>query len=255
MNPLAIQPSGMYPLIAYPPLLYNHPGPHIVQPWVPVYSQSVVPASFSVLPQQVLPIGSQPPQTAGYVQQQTRPSAESMPSPRRTIFHTRLTKEEVGRYRPQYRPGWWYLDDAQWYSLSVDNRNSYNKIGLIMETELGQRHTGDDACSRCDEQGWECWGFTRIAVWNVVPHASLRYSRCRGIGKQMQKCSRMNIGRDNYKPEGANQPRIGGRPRGGYRRRSRVAPRNIARRENRDSEARPEVESAGDEESSGDSEA
>ncbi|KAF2222520.1 hypothetical protein BDZ85DRAFT_282578 [Elsinoe ampelina] len=198
MNSLAQQPIQTHSLIQNPPLPYNHPASQIVQPWAPAYSQIFVPASFSVLPQQGLLTGSQPPDIAGWVQRQILPPAESMPGSRLAMPYSRLTAEEVNRYRPQYAPGWWYMTDVQWFAHTVSIRNNYSRIGLIMETELGKRYTGNEACSNCNEKGWECWSFTPTAVRRIVTNARLRYAHCRGVGNQRVECTRMDICRREF---------------------------------------------------------
>jgi hypothetical protein len=58
---------------------------------------------------------------------------------------------------------WWYrtTEDLEAMERQDPNRRkNFHHIGRIMETELGQRHDGDDRCPAYIRMGYECWTYT-----------------------------------------------------------------------------------------------
>ncbi|KAE9362700.1 hypothetical protein N431DRAFT_433686 [Stipitochalara longipes BDJ] len=106
-----------------------------------------------------------------------------------------------GPYLPTVVGKWWYRTAEQLEELDRNNhskRKNWNHIGRIMETDLGQRHEGDDRCARCIENGYECWTYTLEAEQQILQPGS-RCVRCRvASGSESSHCrhSKSRIHRD-----------------------------------------------------------
>jgi hypothetical protein len=79
---------------------------------------------------------------------------------------------EVGR--------WWYISEAAYEKMPHNEQLIADDIGRIMESDLGQKLEGDNACSECQVEGYECWVYSP----EVFKEGELRYSgfacaRCR----------------------------------------------------------------------------
>jgi hypothetical protein len=59
---------------------------------------------------------------------------------------------EVGR--------WWYTSEAEYAKMSPKQQQIRDDIGRIMESDLGRRLEGYNACSHCHEGGYECWVYS-----------------------------------------------------------------------------------------------
>jgi hypothetical protein len=59
---------------------------------------------------------------------------------------------EVGR--------WWYTSEALYAKLSPEEQKISDDTGRIMESNLGRKLEGYNACSYCQENGFECWVYT-----------------------------------------------------------------------------------------------
>lgn len=61
---------------------------------------------------------------------------------------------------------------GKWWSDSVTNaqdgrRNELNNayhVARIMETEAGEQFFGEDRCTNCQKEDWECWAYSQSAA-------------------------------------------------------------------------------------------
>lgn len=71
---------------------------------------------------------------------------------------------------------WWYA----WEKENPDKPNVSSHIGRIMETELGVQLFNDKKCTRCQNDGLECWVYSEKGV-SRVKFAGTNCTRCRAL--------------------------------------------------------------------------
>jgi hypothetical protein len=71
---------------------------------------------------------------------------------------------------------WWFA----WRQENLDKPNISSHIGRIMETELGVQLFGEKKCTRCQNEGLECWVYSEQGV-SRVKFAGTNCARCRAL--------------------------------------------------------------------------
>ncbi|KAF2100039.1 hypothetical protein NA57DRAFT_75542 [Rhizodiscina lignyota] len=86
-------------------------------------------------------------------------------------------------YTPTRRGTWWYRTEAVLNAMSKSKRRRFSHIGRIMETELGEKLEGDERCTNCVTQGFECWRYSEAGV-EQIPWPGAQCARCRHASQQ-----------------------------------------------------------------------
>jgi len=80
-------------------------------------------------------------------------------------------------YIPVMKGKWWYRTLSQLMGMKLDQRRSFELIGRIMETELGEKKQAGARCQFCRENDLE-WVFTADGVEQIA-NSGERCARCR----------------------------------------------------------------------------
>jgi hypothetical protein len=87
-------------------------------------------------------------------------------------------------YQPQADGKWLYL----WAQTYQGSQAVVSSVGRIMETDLGIQFSEDDRCTRCIEDGHECWAYTDKARGQIKNPGSA-CARCRANPHPTKGCS------------------------------------------------------------------
>jgi hypothetical protein len=88
--------------------------------------------------------------------------------------------QERSAPRPTAVGKWWSMTQAVFDdpNTKAHIKRNFGHIGRIMETDIGEQRTGNEACDRCRQKGFECWVYREDALPQIWKPGSA-CARCR----------------------------------------------------------------------------
>jgi hypothetical protein len=154
----------------------NRPGPAIKS--LPDLEQRIV--DITDEPEEVVTRNAVVPAGKGHAMAAGTEQADQIADQPRIPWYWSLP--QLCRRREEYLPTavgkWWHLTIEELEAMDHLSHIAHSHIAWIMETELGQRVEGDDRCTWCALNGFECWVYVAEASTQVVQVGSF-CARCR----------------------------------------------------------------------------